>query len=639
MKKVAITELQSYERMVPLVGGYLEAYATKDPWLKSSYSFEKYTSTARASRTKMARDLLNMDADIYAFSCYVWNTKAAMSLLDDLFAARPGAQFVLGGPQVMHRAERYLKPEYRNVVVCNGEGEMTFSDYLRELTATQPDLSKIPGISFRSGGTMVTTPNRERVTSLDEIPSPFLAGLFKGEYGTTVLETNRGCPFHCAFCYWGAATNDRVHRFHEDRIKDEITWIGKRGIPFVFIADANWGMLGRDLEFSRHIAHCRQEYSAPSMVYYAAAKNKPDNVTEVNRIFRQSGIITSQPISLQTMDDETLRLIDRQNIKASAFMQVQERLNSLKISSYTELIWPLPGETLHSFSTGIAQLCRMGNSTVVVYPHQLLANTPMYKRREEFGLVTVSTDDGVGEAETVVSTSKVSHEEFDRGMKFFYSTFLLHNVRALRAVAAYLDLSGSGAYEKLFSDFVEFWPGVQDNPIVDFVEEALRTASYHDVFHYGRFMHSSLHEDRASFDRLVYEFISSHPCFSDPNVRFLYEVDRLMKPYVYSSTPVNPGPMPFEFLKFSKSGTHALLVTIPEEFRGLFVKTVLPSGAENDPAVGQYRIDHEQHQYPYMKSRGFEHNAGYCHGMMIRVDSMVPTCTAIPQAEVAMTGV
>ena len=88
MKKICIVELGQYEHMVPLVGGYLEAYATRDPLLKSSYKFEKYCATPRIDSTSLMRNLLNTQADIYAFSCYIWNIGVMMSLLRELV---PGA--------------------------------------------------------------------------------------------------------------------------------------------------------------------------------------------------------------------------------------------------------------------------------------------------------------------------------------------------------------------------------------------------------------------------------------------------------------------------------------------------------------------------------------------------------------------
>lgn len=636
MKSVSIIELGQYELMVPLVGGYLEAYALQDPILKSSYNFEKYSTTARTDRLSMMRRLCEMEADVYAFSCYIWNVAMMLSLVRELVVRRPSSQFILGGPQVMHRAERYLQPGWERVTVCNGEGEITFSDYLRELTEARPDLSRVPGISFWRDGSIVSTRERQRINELDGIPSPFLAELFDGQYSTTVIETNRGCPFHCGFCYWGAAINDRVYKFSEERIKDEINWISKKGIPFLYIADANWGMLKRDLDFSRFIAECRQKHEVPQMVYYAAAKNKPDNVTEINRIFRSANIITSQPISMQTLDDEALRAIDRQNIKASAYMQIQEHLKVLKISSYSELIWPLPGETLKSFRTGIQQLCRMGSSTIVVYAHLLLPNTPLYKRREELSLVVTKIEDEVGEAEVVTQTARVSRQEFDQGMLYFYSALLLHNIRGSYFLATYLDRRGIVSYEEFFLEFVEFCREITGCPIVDFVRKSIATMDFWDSFNYGKLTHQSLHENRMAFEKLVYDFLSSRRYYHDETVRFLSEVDRVFCPYIYTTTPVDLGERPFEFLSVSSAGSRVLHISVPERFEELFVDIVAPleSGPER---AGSYSVDHARFQYPYMKSRGLEHNAAYCQGMLIRVDTMVPKCMSLSGVDEAPT--
>jgi radical SAM superfamily enzyme YgiQ (UPF0313 family) len=161
MKTVAIVELSLLERIVPLLGGYLEAYATTDSWLKNSYRFEKYAESPRTPRASLVQRLLRLEADVYAFSCYVWNMGLIAGVLSDLRHARPDARIMLGGPQVMHRVQRYLKPGSEHTAICNGEGEITFSDYLRELTEPSPDLSKVPGISFLREGEIVTTVSHE----------------------------------------------------------------------------------------------------------------------------------------------------------------------------------------------------------------------------------------------------------------------------------------------------------------------------------------------------------------------------------------------------------------------------------------------------------------------------------------------
>ncbi|MBB4942982.1 hypothetical protein FHR32_007382 [Streptosporangium album] len=117
------------------------------------------------------------------------------------------------------------------------------------------------------------------------MPSPVTSGVFEeGRYTTAILETNRGCPFSCGFCFWGAATNDKVHKFEDRRVRDDITWISKNNFVSIFIADASWGMAPRDVELTRHLVKCSEENGYPVMVAMAAAKNKPDRMAEITEI-------------------------------------------------------------------------------------------------------------------------------------------------------------------------------------------------------------------------------------------------------------------------------------------------------------------------------------------------------------------
>ena len=364
------------------------------------------------------------------------------------------------------------------------------------------------------------------------------------------------------------------------------------------------------------------------MVYYAAAKNKPDNVTEISRIFRTANIIASQPISMQTLNDEALRAIDRQNIKASAYIQIQEHLKALKISSYSELIWPLPGETYKSFRKGVQELCRLGSSTIIVYAHLLLPNTPLYKKQEELGLVVTKINDELGEAEVVTQTATVSRQEFDQGMWYFYSALLLHNIRASYYLARYLDLQGIVSYEEFFLEFVDFCRDIKGCPIVDFIRKSIATMDFWDSFNYGKLTHHALHENRAAFENLIQDFLSSRPYYSNEGTRFLVEVDRVLRPYIYTNTPVALGGSPFQFLEVSPAGSCAFYLRVPDRFEQLFIEMVGP--LEMGPERGRlYRVDYAQFQHPYMKSRGLEHNAAYCQGMLIRVDTMVPKCASV----------
>ena len=56
-------------------------------------------------------------------------------------------------------------------------------------------------------------------------------------------ETNRGCPYRCTFCVWGAEYYNKIRKFSfEDRLLAEIDWFSKNKIGLVFGCDANFGV-------------------------------------------------------------------------------------------------------------------------------------------------------------------------------------------------------------------------------------------------------------------------------------------------------------------------------------------------------------------------------------------------------------
>ncbi|MFD9889685.1 cobalamin-dependent protein [Amycolatopsis sp. NPDC059027] len=619
MKSVMTVEFSSVERITPLVSGYLRAYAATDPVVRNEYEFDTYSTTIRASQESILGDLVKADADVYALSAYIWNSGLVRSVLRTLRHHVPRAKVILGGPQVMNHAEKYIDPHDENVTVCNGEGEITFTEYLRELTEPVPDLSKVDGLSFYRDSTLVTTEKRSRISDLDSIPSPFLTGTISPEYSMAIIETNRGCPYHCGFCYWGAATNDRVYRFDEDRLRDELTWMARNGVINLYIADANWGMLSRDIDLSRHIADCARKYGLPNVVTFSAAKNKPHAVTEITGILQDADLVTTQPISLQTLSPETLKVVSRKNIKLEAYQAIQRDIHERGLSSYIELIWPLPGETLTSFKEGIGYLLEQrAHSTIVTYPHLVLNNTPIYHNQKELGLETREVGGDVAEARVVVATREVSREEFADGMRFYYAVHSTQNARCLYYLSQYLvEQTNTTTYHDLYSALAKFWKEQRpDSPISRLVEDSIREARYYDLGNYGSFVHAALHQHRVTFTRDLADFVRTQPWWEDDAARALFEVDLVNRPYVYSNTPLEKFDYPFEALTIHDVGGRGYSIEVSGALRELLV--------DQKPPPGRIRVDHMRSQHPHMPSQSFDHNSLYCFAMIQRVADLSP---------------
>jgi hypothetical protein len=623
MKSVMTVEISVFERVTPLVSGYLQAYALNDPVVKGEYRFDTYTTNIKTPFETIASDLLLADADIYAFSAYMWNFGLVRSIVKVLREQKPQSRIILGGPQVMHHGIKYLDPHDELVAICNGEGEATFAEYLRELTEPHPDLGKVAGLGFCRDGALINTENRPRIKDLNTIPSPFLNGLIEPQYTVGLIETNRGCPYHCGFCFWGAATNDKVYQFEEERVREELSWMARNGNIFIYIADANWGMLSRDVGLSEHIADCARNYGLPNMIYFSAAKNKPHAVTNITSIFQKAGLVTSQPVSMQTLEPDSLKIIARQNIKLDAFRTVQEDLHNRGLNSYIELIWPLPGETLKSFKEGIGSLCGQNTDTIIAYSHLLLNNTPIYHHQEALGLVTRPVGGDVADARVVISTQQVSQQEFVEGMRYFYAVHAVNNTRSLRAVGRYLTENAITSYTELFSAFADFWQAKHANdPVVQLVDRSIRDALYYDIGNYGLIIHTLLHEYRATFTQQLVEFAAAQSWWADPAARMLFEIDLLSRPYVYSNTPLEAYDYPFGSVQILEADRRRYTVRIPLAWHELFATATRldPSDVVGDT----FEVDHKRLQYPYMATESIDHNSNYCFGMIERVQNIIP---------------
>jgi radical SAM superfamily enzyme YgiQ (UPF0313 family) len=622
-RKVTFVELPTFDGVLPLASGYMETVCRKDPSIVASFQFEKISMAVYTSHTKILSTLEQSDADVYAFSCYVWNMGLVRRLLDRLLKTKPQSYFVLGGPQVMHQADKYLSPDHENVFICNGEGERTFANLLRSLLLPEPDFTIVRGLSFYHDKQLVTTEAEPRISDLSEIPSPFLEGVFEvGKYKWVIIETNRGCPFKCSYCYWGGAVGARVYKYDNERIEREIEWVSKSYCWYLYLADANWGMLKRDVDLSQFIVDCQKRNGAPVGVHFSGSKNTPDRVAEITRILHEGGLIATQNIALQTMDPEALKRVGRDNIKTSTYTQMQETLNQHDISSFLEIIWPLPGETLSSFQEGLALLCENGADSFSVYNLLLMNNVELNLKKEEYGLVAIRVPDPNSEAEVVVQTNEVDAEAFRAGMRYLYVVTCLYTLRGLWNLGRYLHANRIMKYVELFRSFVDFCWQDPEHPWTSFAEKSIQALDAVLLSNSGPIIHFVLHERREVFDEMLEKFVRGQEFWHDPLAQFFFEVDLLNRPYVYQNTPITP--KRYNFTKLDVRDVHAegYVVDIPSQYIDRLREYITIE--EGHQSTNRFSVDHRRSQLPFIPSKSIREHVTYCFDISQKMKHILP---------------
>ncbi len=163
------------------------------------------------------------------------NAYKIAKLAKELF---PRITVVLGGIPASYAYERVMH-ECPHIDICViGEGEIT----MQEVVASE-QLENVKGIAFRSGKEIITTPPRELIRDLNQLPLParhlFPLKKYKNyifysilKANSTQLETKRGCPYACEFCIQAPKEGKQYRLRDVDNVIDELQYI-KATYPFI----------------------------------------------------------------------------------------------------------------------------------------------------------------------------------------------------------------------------------------------------------------------------------------------------------------------------------------------------------------------------------------------------------------------
>lgn len=459
---------------MPLASGYFKAMVDADPQLGPELDVRIMTFKGGQSTLEMAKRLfLEEDGapDVLAFSVFGWNYNAFGHLAAMFKQMRPDGWVIFGGTHVANQGKRTFAMFPDVDIVANGEGELIFVELMRALLAGKSprELDHIDGISFRrDDGTYVTTKDRGRIQDLNIIPSPLLTGTIQlrdahghEKYDVVLMETNRGCPYTCSFCYWGGATGQKVRKFSPDRIAQELELAGQQRIPEVVLCDSNFGMFEEDAEFVETLIKVREKYGFPRSFETSWAKNKSKTFYAIVERMKKTGLRSSFTLALQTLSDPALVLMKRKNMKVNDWRSLAAWLKSQGLACYSELIWGTPGETCESFLEGYAALSEHV-SRIAVYPLLIMPNTDYSENRKDHGFVLLRSEHD--DFEYVIANKTMSFEDNKRMHHFIFWARVVAENQIFRYIWTPLRLlEGIGQVEVLQS--LDRWFSAQTDKV------------------------------------------------------------------------------------------------------------------------------------------------------------------------------
>ena len=372
-------------KSIPIGVGYVSAYCKKihgdEVDLKVFRTFKQFWD-----------DALKKPPDVAGFGCYDWNYNLTLATINKLKKLNKDSLVIYGGANAeinMKDNEIFLAENPNIDFIVYGDGEKPFSNLIKNYKNLdmcedwRSKLKSVPVDGCRSlvNGKLIHGLPFDAVMDLMEIPSPYLTGVFDELLQDPVLmpiiQNIRGCPYRCRYCVSGTQLG-KIRNFSLERIKEEITFLRNNAKNrFLRFSDDNFGIIKHDVEVAKYVRECFDKYKYPAGLKVYSAKKQNDRTREVGLILKP---LMTYCISFQT----TTKSVLKETIRISAtHKEAIESINFARdngMSTATELIFGLPGETLDTWKDVINDTINYGFDSVSMNPLWLLKGSDLNQK-------------------------------------------------------------------------------------------------------------------------------------------------------------------------------------------------------------------------------------------------------------------
>jgi radical SAM superfamily enzyme YgiQ (UPF0313 family) len=316
--------------------------------------------TVNETPDDLLRRVVAEEAELAAFSCYIWNIGQTLRLVADLKKVRPETFVVLGGPEVSYGAFELLERNRAVDCIVRGEGEQTFRELAAALQGESAGscredsadrrLHEIDGLVWRDGDDIVATPERAPLSDLDAIPSPFSCGLADLSKPLVYCETSRGCPFSCAFCM--SSLERGVRSFSVERIRSDLGILMESGVRTVKLVDRTFNY---DARRADGIWDFILAANRKSSFHFEIAADLLDDENFRHLEMVPPGMFRFE-IGVQSGKEETLERVGRRSDLERLYANVRRLVATTGVTVHLDLVAGLPHEDYAGFLGSLQQV-------------------------------------------------------------------------------------------------------------------------------------------------------------------------------------------------------------------------------------------------------------------------------------------
>ncbi len=327
--------------------------------------------------------------DIVGVTSFTSNYVNSVKVAKAVKSHDPGTLVVMGGVHATFISNEVLQTVPEVDVVVRYEGEYTMCD-LVDAAENGRSLRGVKGITYREGegGRPVSTPLRDKIRNLDQLPfpahhllEPFIETYMDKSDKTRNIPilTTRGCPFACIFCST-AALHGREYRTRSNtNVVDEIEYMkDKYRVNNISFVDDNFTM-----QKERVFDLCREIDKRGVDVRWGCSTRVDLLSRELLETMKASGC-DNIFFGLESASQSVLDTI-KKGFDIDQARKVVKLSEELGIKTHCSFILGLPGESVESLGE-IIRFIEETKPSGRVLPNALdiLPGTELYDRKEEY---------------------------------------------------------------------------------------------------------------------------------------------------------------------------------------------------------------------------------------------------------------
>lgn len=342
----------------------------------SSFNPDILEYTIKDPLDQIAKEINQSNADVIAFSVYIWNVNIFLDLIPKLLLNNK--KLILGGPEVSYDANYFLGINEVDFII-RGEGEIVFESLLNALK-DNTSYESMNSLAYKKDGEIIVNPIEEiKDLTVINLPYYFEEDIIHIKNRVNYIESSRGCPYRCSYCL--SSLEKTVRFFKTEAVEETILYLMKNGAKTIKFLDRTFNANKSTLELLSFIID-NDNHKTVFQFEITGDTLDIEIIKFLNKHARK-GLFRFE-IGIQSTNTKTNELVDRHQDTNKLFENVQLIEEGNVIDCHLDLIAGLPDENKESFINTFDEVFSLGSKELQLGFLKMLRGTKIRNESDKY---------------------------------------------------------------------------------------------------------------------------------------------------------------------------------------------------------------------------------------------------------------